>query len=151
VGPTRLLLVDDNPELLRTVIDILQPSYVIAGALSDGTTVVQRAAILRPDIIILDISLREVTGFDIARRLKKSGFDAKIIFLTVHENVDFIRAAFELGAAAYVFKSRIVPDLVDALHRVCRGKCFSSGDLAAAGADRQRDSGRIAANPRDPS
>ncbi len=140
MSPKRLLLVDDNPELLKTVIEILEPSYVIAGALSDSTTVVQRAAILRPDIIVVDMSLGKLKGFDLARRLQKSGSNAKIVFLTVHENADFVRAAFDLGAAAYVYKSRIVPDLLKAIRSVSRGKKFSSEDRALAAAAQQAGS-----------
>ena len=64
--------------------------------------------------------------------MKKSGCPAKIIFLTVHENIDFIRAAFDLDASGYVFKSRISSDLVDAINRVCEGGHFSSAELPLA-------------------
>lgn len=128
----RLLLVDDNPEVLDTLADVLEPTYVIAGALSSGAAVVEGATTLKPDVVLLDISLRDMTGFEVARRLKKSGSPAKIIFLTVHENVDFVRAAFDLQAAGYVYKSRIGSDLIDAIQAVCEGKRFSSADVAAA-------------------
>ncbi len=128
----RLLLADDNPEVLETLTDLLQPAYDIAGAFSDGTSLLQQIGALNPDLIILDISLGDMTGFEVARRLKKSGCPAKIIFLTVHENIDFIRAAFDLDASGYVFKSRISSDLVDAINRVCEGGHFSSAELPLA-------------------
>jgi DNA-binding NarL/FixJ family response regulator len=87
---------------------------------------------LHPDIILLDISLPDMTGFELARRLEKTGNAAKVVFLTVHENVDFVRAAFDLGAAGYVFKSRIGFDLLDAIDAVCDGGRFSSADLTAS-------------------
>lgn len=123
---------DDNPEVLDTLADILEPTYSIAGTLSSGATVVEKATALDPDVVILDISLRDMTGFEVARRLKKSGCPAKIIFLTVHENIDFVRAAFDLQAAGYVYKSRIGSDLIDAINRVHNGERFSSADAAAA-------------------
>ncbi len=128
----RLLLADDNPEVLETLIDLLQPAYDIAGAFSDGASVLQQVAELQPDLVILDISLGDMTGFEVARRLKKSGCPAKVIFLTVHENIDFIRAAFDLDASGYVFKSRISSDLVDAINRACEGGHFSSAELPLA-------------------
>jgi DNA-binding NarL/FixJ family response regulator len=131
VPSIRLLLADDNPELLETLVDLLQPSHVVAGALSNGASVLQQFATLKPDLIILDISLGDMTGFEVARRLKNQGCMAKIIFLTVHENIDFIRAAFDLDACGYVFKSRISSDLIDAINTVCRGDRFSSADLSA--------------------
>jgi DNA-binding NarL/FixJ family response regulator len=132
VSAIRLLLADDNPEVLETLIDLLQPAYDIAGAFSDGASVLQHIAALQPDLVILDISLGDMTGFEVARRLKKSGCPAKVIFLTVHENIDFIRAAFDLDAFGYVFKSRISSDLVDAINRACEGGHFSSAELPLA-------------------
>jgi DNA-binding NarL/FixJ family response regulator len=132
VSAIRLLLADDNPEVLETLIDLLQPAYDIAGAFSDGASVLQQVAELQPDLVILDISLGDMTGFEVARRLKKSGCPAKVIFLTVHENIDFIRAAFDLDASGYVFKSRISSDLVDAINRACEGGHFSSAELPLA-------------------
>ncbi len=109
---------------------MLQPDYVVAAALSNGTSVLQQVAELKPDIIILDISLPDMTGFDVARQLKTNGNKAKVIFLTVHENIDFVRAAFELDAAGYVFKSRISSDLVEAINTICDGGRFSSAELS---------------------
>jgi DNA-binding NarL/FixJ family response regulator len=132
VSAIRLLLADDNPEVLETLTDLLQPAYDIAGAFSDGTSLLQQIGAINPDLIILDISLGDMTGFEVARRLKMSGSPVKIIFLTVHENIDFIRAAFDLNASGYVFKSRIGSDLVDAINRACEGGHFSSAELPLA-------------------
>ena len=105
---------------------MLQQTYNIAAALSNGAAVVEQAAALVPDLIILDISLGDVNGFEIARRLKKAGCPAKIIFLTLHEDMDFARAAFGLGASGYVFKSRLTTDLENAIAIVLSGGQFSS-------------------------
>ncbi len=126
----RLVLADDNPEVLETLADMLQPDYVVAGAFSDGLSVLQQVAALKPDVIILDISLPDMTGFDVVRQLKKNGASSKVIFLTVHENIDFVRAAFDLDAAGYVFKSRISSDLVEAINIICDGGRFSSAELS---------------------
>ena len=127
--PLRLLLADDNPEILETLTDMLQPAYQVAGALSDGASVLQQVPVLNPDLIILDISLGDITGLEVAKRLKKMGSTAKIIFLTVHENIDIVRAAFDLDAAGYIFKSRIGSDLIEAINTVRDGGRFSSADL----------------------
>lgn len=128
----RLLLADDNLEILETLADMLQPAYVVVAALSDGASVLAQAPTLNPDLIILDISLGDMAGFEVARRLKKAGVGAKVVFLTVHENIDFVRAAFDLGAVGYVYKSRISSDLIDAIDTICAGGCFSSADVAAS-------------------
>lgn len=127
---TRLLLADDNPEILETLTDMLQPAYAVVGALSDGDSVLCQVSALSPDIIILDISLPDMTGFEVLRRLKREGVTAKVIFLTVHENIDFVRAAFDLDVSGYVFKSRISSDLVEAIRTVSAGGRFSSAELS---------------------
>jgi len=134
VRSIRLLLVDDNREVLETLTDLLQPPYLIVGALSDAAAVVEQTAALHPEVILLDISLREMTGFEVARRLKQSGSAAKIIFFTVHENVDFVHAGFAAGAAGYVYKSRTNSDLIKAIETVYDGGRFSSAETPAAGA-----------------
>jgi CheY-like chemotaxis protein len=121
-----VLLVDDNDALLELLVGMLQQTYKIAAALSNGAAVVEQAAALLPDLIILDISLGNVSGFEVARRLKKAGCPAKIIFLTLHEDKDFVGAAFGLGASGYVFKSRLSADLENAIATVLSGGRFSS-------------------------
>ena len=121
-----LLLADDNPALLETLIEMLEPSYRVAAALCNGASVLERVSALRPDLVILDISLGDLTGFEVARRLKDIACPAKIIFLSVHEDVDFVNAAFSLGACGYVFKSRITSDLTKAIDIVFNGGQFAS-------------------------
>ena len=126
VAHPSLLLADDNPALLETLIEMLEPSYRVAAALCNGTSVLEEVSVLRPDLVILDISLGDLTGFEVARRLKDIGCSAKIIFLSVHEDIDFVNAAFELGACGYVFKSRITADLTKAIDTVFCGGQFAS-------------------------
>jgi DNA-binding NarL/FixJ family response regulator len=121
-----LLLADDNPALLETLIEMLEPSYRVAAALCNGASVLKEVSTLCPDLVILDISLGDLTGFEVARRLKDVGCPAKIIFLSVHEDIDFINAAFDLGACGYVFKSRITSDLTKAIDIVFKGGQFAS-------------------------
>ena len=105
---------------------MLGPTYKIAAALCNGTVVVDKAAALLPDLIILDISLGDISGFEVAKRLKRAGSPAKIIFLSLHEDMDFVGAAFGLGASGFVFKSRLTIDLENAIAAVLNGGQFSS-------------------------
>lgn len=120
----RLVLVDDNPAMLQTLLELLQEDFSIVGTFSRGASVLAEAANLKPDIILLDISLGDMTGIHVAKRLISSGCGARIVFLSVHENADFVRSAFDIGAAGYVFKSQISADLVNALETVSRGARF---------------------------
>jgi CheY-like chemotaxis protein len=124
-APT-ILLVDDNHAVLEHLVGMLEKTYKIAAALCNGTVVVDKAAALLPDLIILDISLGDISGFEVARRLKKAGCPAKIIFLSLHEDMDFVGAAFGLGASGFVFKSRLTTDLENAIAAVLNGGQFSS-------------------------
>lgn len=121
-----LLLADDNPTMLITLAEMLQVGYRIVAALPNGASVLNSVTMLSPDIVILDISLGDMTGFEVARRLKREGCRAKIIFLTVHEDADFVNAAFDIGASGYVFKSRVTEDLTKAIDIVCSGGQFAS-------------------------
>jgi DNA-binding NarL/FixJ family response regulator len=126
VSHPSLLLADDNPDLLETLIEILESDYEVAAALCSVASVLEEIPALGPDLVILDISLGDLTGFEVARRLKDTGCTAKIIFLSVHEDIDFVNAAFDLGASGYVFKSRITADLMNAINIVFNGGQFAS-------------------------
>ncbi len=126
VAHPSLLLVDDNPALLETLIEMLEPAYKVAAALCSGASVVEKVNVLSPDLVILDVSLGDLNGFEVARRLRDTDSNAKIIFLSVHEDIDFVNAAFDLGAAGYVFKSRIAADLMKAIDSVFNGGQFAS-------------------------
>jgi DNA-binding NarL/FixJ family response regulator len=121
-----LVLADDNPAMLEMLVDMLQTGYNIVAALPNGTSVLNQIATLSPSLVILDISLGDLSGFEVAKRLRGSGCPAKIIFLTVHEDIDFVRAAFDIGISGYVFKSRISEDLIRAIDIVFDGGQFSS-------------------------
>jgi DNA-binding NarL/FixJ family response regulator len=120
----RILLADDNPGILEIVKHMLQKDFTILGAVSDAASVVRETRELNPDVLILDISMGEVNGFQIAKSLRMQHCLSKIIFLTVHEELEFIRAAFDVGASGYVFKSRMHTDLCAALEAVNADKVF---------------------------
>jgi DNA-binding NarL/FixJ family response regulator len=126
-----ILLSDDNPAILDHVGKMLgkEKSYQVVGAISDGRLVVREYTRLRPDVIILDISMGEVSGIDIAKDLRDSGCRAKIIFLTVHEDSDYVNAGMGAGGSAYVVKSRLSQDLAPAITAVLSNKLFVSPNL----------------------
>ena len=126
-----ILLADDNATVLAHVGKMLskQKNYKVVAAIIDGTTVVREYLRFRPDAIVLDISMGEVSGIDVARQLRDSGCSAKIIFLTVHEDRDYINAAIGAGGSAYVVKSRLNSDLVTAIDAALANKLFVSSNL----------------------
>ena len=125
MAPIRVLVVDDNALFLEATSELLRSECDVVGILSSGLPVVSTVATLKPDVVVLDISLGDMTGFEVARRLKSVGSTATIVFLTVHEGPEFVSAAVGLGVAGYVYKSRVVEDLVNAVKAAVTGKtCF---------------------------
>lgn len=126
-----VVIADDNTHVLDHVRRTLERNqeFRIVAALNDGSAVVQECARLKPDVIILDISMGTVSGIDVAQQLRDSGCLSKIIFLTVHEDRDFMNAAFGAGASGYVVKSRLGTDLISAVHSVLSDKAFVSSSM----------------------
>ena len=123
-----IVLADDNTYVLDYVRRTLErdQEFRILAAFNDGSAVVQECARLKPDVIILDISMGAVSGIDVAQQLRDSGCLSKIIFLTVHEDRDFMNAAFGAGGSGYVVKSRLGTDLISAVHSVLSDNVFVS-------------------------
>jgi len=120
----RVLLADDNPAILDVVKQMLRKHFNVIGTLRDGTSVLSQTPELNPDVLILDISMGDLNGLEVTRQLKAKKCTTKIILLTVHEEYEFIRAAFDAGASGYVFKSRMNVDLRAALDALQAGKVF---------------------------
>jgi DNA-binding NarL/FixJ family response regulator len=130
VADVTILLADDNSAVLEHVGKMLKKNaYRVLAATMDGNTVAREYLRLRPDILILDISMGDLSGIDIARQLRDSGCKAKIIFLTVHEDRDYVNAAIGAGGSAYVVKSRLNLDLIRAIKAVLANKLFVSANL----------------------
>jgi DNA-binding NarL/FixJ family response regulator len=122
----RVLIADDNPAMLDTVMRILEKEFQVVAAIQKPREIVNSASQFEPDVLVLDINMGEMNGFEVARLLKADWQNSKIIFLTVHQELDFIRAAFDVGASGYVFKSRLNADLLVAINTVLSGKTFVS-------------------------
>jgi DNA-binding NarL/FixJ family response regulator len=99
-SPARILVVYDNPAILDHVTDMLQPDYQVIGSVADGDSVCAEVERLSPDLIVLDISLGERSGIAIARQLREQGYSGAIVFLTVHEDSDFVSAQSARAAGA---------------------------------------------------
>jgi DNA-binding NarL/FixJ family response regulator len=117
---------EDHTLMRDNVVRILKREFQVLDAVADGEALLEAAARLKPDVCVLDISMPEVSGIETATRLKQSGSTAKVIFLTIHDDFDFIGAALKTGADGYVFKTRMAIDLLLAVHEVLAGRTFLS-------------------------
>jgi len=122
----RVLLADDQPPMLAQVARVLGGRYDIVGTVGDGLSLLESAARLDPDVIVSDITMPGIDGFGAARSLKRAGCRSRLVFLTVHEDPDFVREALSLGGDAYVVKSRLVSDLSSAIQEALAGRTFVS-------------------------
>jgi len=131
VSKASILLADDNSAVIHLVSSLLETDdeYEVVGALNDGAAVLREYRRLRPDVIVLDISMELVSGIDVAQRLRDCGCHSKIVFLTVHEDADFVTAAMGAGGSAYVVKSRLGMDLIPAICAALCNKFFVSPSL----------------------
>lgn len=123
---SRVLLADDNRDMLEAIKSIITPEYDIVGSVHDGLELIRAEASLKPDIGIVDISMPVMNGIAAAAEIAKRGSAMKLIFLSVNEDSEFVRAAFEKGAIGYVVKRQMASDLPDALKEALAGRRFIS-------------------------
>ena len=124
--PVRVLLVDDNEAVLARTAAVLTPGCIIVGSAKDGPTAIKAAASLQPEVIVLDISMPGMTGLEVASLLRKAQSTAAVVFLTVHDEEEFVQAAKAVGGVGYVIKPRIASDLMKAVREAKAGRPFVS-------------------------
>jgi two-component system nitrate/nitrite response regulator NarL len=129
VDKIRVVLADDHREVIAKIRIILGDEYEIVEAAENGNQAVTAVLELNPDVFVTDISMPFLNGLQAARRIQKANSHVKIIFLTIHEDRDFIAAAFSAGATGYVTKRRLSTDLVFAIQEALKGRAFVSNSI----------------------
>ena len=122
----RVLLADDHIVLAEGLRSLLAPHFDVVGIASDGRQLIAAATTLDPDVIVLDITMPRLDGIEAAHRLRRSRHPARLVFLTVHEDADYARAALDAGGLGYVVKSRLVSDLLPAIRAALADRPFIS-------------------------
>jgi DNA-binding NarL/FixJ family response regulator len=130
VARARILLADDHKQIRKIVVQLLEREFEILDPVADGHALLKAASRLKPDVCLLDISMPSMNGIEAASELKERGSTAKVIFLTIHEDRDFIQAALRIGASGYVFKRRIRSDLSLAVTEALADRIFISPTYA---------------------
>jgi DNA-binding NarL/FixJ family response regulator len=126
VDRPRVLLADDHKEMRDRIRHHLEAEFDVVETVENGRTLLDAASRLNPDVCLLDISMPVLNGIETAIQLKKRGSTAKVLFLTIHEDLDFLDAALKCGASGYVLKRRMTSDLRPAIRDVLAGKTFIS-------------------------
>jgi DNA-binding NarL/FixJ family response regulator len=131
MGRKRILLADDHAEMLEELRSLLDSDYEIVGAVENGEKLVEAATTLKPDLIVSDISMPVMTGFEAAARIREAGISTKIIFLTVQSSSAYLKKARALGADGYVLKVYTNEQLPTAISSVLTGARYVSPQLTA--------------------
>lgn len=120
----RLLLADDHTIVLQGIRRILENDFELVGTATDGRSLIAAADRLKPDVVLLDISMPLLNGIDAARQIARSLPETKIVFLTMHKDRDYVVEAFRAGAAGYILKWSAEEELTEAIRRVLDGKKY---------------------------
>jgi len=133
--PVRVLVVDDHEVARRGIRSVLagNPNLKVVGESADGEEAVRKTAELRPDIILLDISLPGMSGIDAGRTVHKISPETHVIFVSQHDSVRIAKDAMSFGASGYVVKSDAGRDLLAAIDAAQKGRIFVSRTLIARG------------------
>jgi DNA-binding NarL/FixJ family response regulator len=120
----RVLLADDHALLLGAFEALLSSECEIVGTAPDGRQLVSEAARLRPDVIVLDVTMPHLNGLEAARQIKHSLKTVKLVFVTMNEDADLAAEAFRAGASAYLLKRSAASELLTAIREVMQGRSY---------------------------
>jgi CheY-like chemotaxis protein len=120
----RVVIADDHPRVLEAVTTILAQTCDVVAAVGDGAAAIEAAVRLQPDVVVLDVAMPGLDGFRAASRMRTSGSDARIVFLSNHAGEEFVLAGMSRGASAFVAKVRMNVDLPAAVGHAHEGRSF---------------------------
>jgi DNA-binding NarL/FixJ family response regulator len=128
----RILLADDQEMIREAIVSMLENEFEIVGLAENGSQALELAVKRTPDVLVLDVFMPVLNGIETAARLKASGCPGKVLFVTVHEDPDFLDTAMSVGALGYVSKAHLATDLIPAIRSVMEGRIFISPCLHAS-------------------
>jgi DNA-binding NarL/FixJ family response regulator len=130
--PITILVVEDFfkwQEEIRKILEFQCDLNVVATA-ACGLEAIQRAQELKPNIILMDVNLPDMNGFEVLRHIHESSPVSKVLFLSEERGLEFIKAAFKVGGSGYILKSDSQTDLLTGIRAILRGEQFISRSLA---------------------
>jgi len=130
MSKTTVLLADDHKIVLEGLKGLLEDEYEIVGAVGDGRELLEQAQKLNPDVIVADVGMPMLNGIDAAGQIKKVRPNAKIVFLTMHQDAMYAKEAFDAGALGFVLKHSAPSELKTAIEEALKGNTFISPAIA---------------------
>ena len=128
----RILLADDHTMICDGFRKLLEPEYEVVGTVGDGRALLRAAGELKPDLVVVDISMPLLNGLDAARQLKKQVPRLKLIFLTMNADPDVASEALRTGASGYLLKNSPGDELIKAVRTVMRGMSYITPQIRQA-------------------
>ena len=120
----RILLADDQILLTEALTILLEPQFEVVATVTDGRALLEAAAELKPDLIVLEVSLPLLNGLDAGYQLKKADPRLKLLYLTTKETPDIVAEAFRIGATGYLSKTTSTAELLNAIELGLRGDLY---------------------------
>ena len=136
----RILLADDHMMFSQGLQSLLEDEFELAGTVADGRALIEAAERFNPDLLVVDISMPVMNGFDAVRQLKEKGITAKVIFLTMHIDESLVAEALRCGGSGYVLKQSAGEELISAIWQVLDGQKYIT-PLVARESARSPDKG----------
>ena len=127
-----MLIGDDHPVFAAGVAKLLEDTCEVVGTAEDGLALVKAAERLNPDLVLVDISMPLMNGFEAARQIRRSVPGAKLLFLTTYSNAVYADEAFKSGANGYLVKQAASSELQKAVAAVLDGQTYRTGAIAAS-------------------
>ena len=122
----RLLLADDHVMFAQGIESLLGDEFELLGKAENGEQLVEATLRFQPDVILVDISMPVLNGFDAVRKIREHGNQARIIFLTMHDDAMLLAEAFRCGASGYILKHAAGEELINAIREVAHGHNYVS-------------------------
>jgi DNA-binding NarL/FixJ family response regulator len=126
VSKIRIVVADDHEEMLSLVKEVLQPEFEVVAAVRDGRDLLHAVKNLKPDVIIADITMPEMSGIEATRKIVEEDLEARIILLTMHNDRTMVEEGFSAGAKGYVLKLSASQELVTAVYEIIQGGSYIS-------------------------
>ena len=127
---TKLLLADDHPLILEGLRRILEQGFELVGTVRDGRELLAAAERLKPDVALVDIAMPGLNGVEATRRIHETQPRIKVVMVSQQTDRNYVRAAFQAGATAYVCKQSAADDVVHAVQEALAGRFYISESLA---------------------
>ncbi|PWT89562.1 MAG: DNA-binding response regulator [Blastocatellia bacterium] len=142
----RVIIADDHKMVAQALAGLLEGEFDLVATVENGQRLLEETDRLKPDVVIVDISMPILNGFDAVRRLKQSGATAKVIFLTMHADARLVSEAFRCGASGYVLKQSAGEDLAFAIREVMAGRVYPAPSTALGPIEADLNTDRVHLN-----